>query len=96
MFQDTGSAYYKQLNKTAIQEGNYMEKTLLFPFTKDKLKDLRAGDSVLITGTIYTARDAAHARIVDMMEERQVVGPPDGSRPRQVLITREDLENMKD
>jgi len=36
------------------------------------------------------------ARIVDMMEERQVVGPPDGSRPRQVLITREDLENMKD
>ena len=69
MFQDTGSAYYKQLNKTAIQEGNYMEKTLLFPFTKDKLKDLRAGDSVLITGTIYTARDAAHARIVDMIEK---------------------------
>ena len=35
------------------------------------------------------------ARIIDMMEERQIVGPPDGSRPRQVLISREDLENMK-
>ena len=35
------------------------------------------------------------ARIIDMMEDRQIVGPPDGSRPRQVLISREDLENMK-
>ena len=44
-----------------------MEKTLLFPFTKDKLAELRAGDSVLITGTIYTARDAAHARLIEML-----------------------------
>ncbi len=35
------------------------------------------------------------ARIIDMMEERQIVGPPDGSRPRQVLISMENLENMK-
>lgn len=46
-----------------------MEKTLLFPFTKDKLKSLRAGDSVLVTGTIYTARDAAHARLTEMIEK---------------------------
>lgn len=38
------------------------------PFTKDKIKDLRAGDSVLLTGTIYTARDAAHKRIVEMID----------------------------
>lgn len=36
------------------------------------------------------------ARIIDMMEDRQIVGPPDGSRPRAVLITEEDLENMKE
>jgi S-DNA-T family DNA segregation ATPase FtsK/SpoIIIE len=35
------------------------------------------------------------ARIIDMMEDRQIVGPPDGSRPRQVLLSKEDLENMK-
>ncbi|MDO4833645.1 MAG: DNA translocase FtsK 4TM domain-containing protein [Bacillota bacterium] len=35
------------------------------------------------------------ARIIDMMEERQIVGPPDGSRPRQVLISEEDLANLK-
>ena len=36
------------------------------------------------------------ARIIDMMEERQIVGPQDGSRPRQVLITEEDLQNMRE
>ncbi len=36
------------------------------------------------------------ARIIDMMEERQIVGPPDGSRPRAVLISEEDLANMQD
>lgn len=41
---------------------------LEFPFTKEKLKDLRAGDEVALTGTIYTARDQAHKRLVEMIE----------------------------
>ncbi|MGN0148638.1 MAG: Fe-S-containing hydro-lyase [Clostridia bacterium] len=40
-----------------------MEKKITTPFTKDKIKDLRAGDSVLLSGVIYTARDAAHERM---------------------------------
>lgn len=36
------------------------------------------------------------ARIVDMMEARGIIGPQDGSRPRQVLITEEQWEEMKD
>ncbi|MDO4870400.1 MAG: DNA translocase FtsK 4TM domain-containing protein [Bacillota bacterium] len=36
------------------------------------------------------------ARIIDMMEERQIVGPQDGSRPRQVLISEEDLKVMQE
>ena len=39
------------------------------PFTREALKDLKAGDNVLITGTIYTARDAAHKRLVDLLNE---------------------------
>ena len=35
------------------------------------------------------------ARIIDMMEDRQIIGPADGSRPRQVLLTEADLINMK-
>ncbi len=40
-----------------------MEKRIETPFTKDKIKNLKAGDSVLLTGVIYTARDAAHERM---------------------------------
>lgn len=36
------------------------------------------------------------ARIIDMMEDRQIIGPSDGSRPRQVLISEEDLMNMRE
>lgn len=42
-----------------------MEYRLKEPFTKEKVKAFRAGDKVLITGTIYTARDAAHKRITE-------------------------------
>ena len=38
------------------------------PLTKQMLGQLKAGDEVWISGTIYTARDAAHARIVAAME----------------------------
>ena len=44
-----------------------MKHVIKEPFTKDKLRDLKAGDSVLLTGTIYAARDAAHKRLVEMI-----------------------------
>lgn len=42
-----------------------MEKIVKAPITKDVIRDLKAGDSVLISGIIYTARDAAHERMVN-------------------------------
>ena len=42
-----------------------MSKIINLPLTKDKIKDLKAGDSVLLNGIIYTARDAAHKRMVE-------------------------------
>ena len=38
---------------------------------------------------------ARAARIVDEMEERGIVGPPNGSKPREVLITRQDWQTMQ-
>lgn len=37
------------------------------PFTDEAIESLRVGDEVLITGEIYTARDAAHKRMVEMI-----------------------------
>lgn len=46
-----------------------MKKRINTPLTNEKLKDLKAGDSVLLSGYIYTARDAAHKRLVDLLNE---------------------------
>ena len=45
-----------------------MEHRLQEPFTKEQVKHFKAGDRVLVTGTIYTARDAAHKRIVELLQ----------------------------
>ena len=44
------------------------KKILAAPFTDDKIKSLKAGDMVFISGTIYTARDAAHKRLCEMLK----------------------------
>lgn len=46
-----------------------MKKRLNTPINSEDLKDLKAGDDVYISGYIYTARDAAHARLVRLLEE---------------------------
>lgn len=40
-----------------------MEKKISLPLTEEIINDLKAGDYVYLTGTIYTARDAAHKRM---------------------------------
>ena len=37
-----------------------MDRTITTPLTDDVVATLHAGDRLLITGTIYTGRDAAH------------------------------------
>ena len=40
-------------------------KHLNYPFTKEQILDLNVGDMVLITGKLFTGRDAVHKRIHD-------------------------------
>lgn len=46
-----------------------MEYYINAPFNKDTTKKIRAGDMIYISGTIYTARDAAHARMYEALQE---------------------------
>ena len=39
------------------------------PLTREKVKTLKAGDSCLISGVIYTARDAAHKRLCELLAQ---------------------------
>lgn len=41
------------------------------PLTREKARELKSGDSCLITGTIYTARDAAHKRLCELIAENK-------------------------
>jgi len=73
-----------------------MEKRITTPLTDEVIENLRVGDKVLITGWIYTARDAAHKRMVEAIQrgekppidlERQIiyyVGPTP-PKPGQVI-----------
>ena len=53
-------------------EDNRMEKKIQLPLTEDTVRRLHAGDYVFLTGTVYTARDAAHKR----MQEAILAGEP--------------------
>lgn len=41
---------------------------LQLPLTDEKIRSLNMGDRILLSGEIYTARDAAHKRLVEMMD----------------------------
>ncbi len=45
-----------------------MEKHIQLPLTAELAKTLKAGDTVYLTGEIYTSRDAGHKRLCEMLE----------------------------
>ena len=51
-----------------------MDKKIMAPLDPNEAKALRAGDYVYISGTIYTARDAAHKRMFDAIENALAAG----------------------
>jgi len=46
----------------------FMDKYITVPFDDKTAKELKSGDYVYLTGTIYTARDAAHKRMYEALE----------------------------
>lgn len=46
-----------------------MERNIKLPITREMAREIRSGDTCLLTGVIYTARDAAHKRLVELLEK---------------------------
>ena len=57
-----------------------MEYKLTTPVTREDLAPLRAGDTVLLSGAVYTARDAAHQRMMELLDKGEPLPfPVEGS-----------------
>ena len=50
-----------------------MEKIIRLPLTEELAESLKAGDTVLITGEVYTSRDAGHKRMCEAMERGEAL-----------------------
>lgn len=57
--------------QTYHKGGVAMEKYITAPITKETARTLKVGDYVYITGTIYTARDAAHKRMYEALKNNE-------------------------
>ena len=55
-----------------------MEYSLAVPVSMEDLQPLRAGDVVRLSGTLYTARDAAHARFAELLQQGKPLPVPKG------------------
>lgn len=53
---------------TTTEMENSMDKYINTPITEEVTADLKSGDYVYITGTIYVARDAAHKRMIEALD----------------------------
>ena len=57
-----------------------MQYKLTAPVTREDLAPLRAGDTVLLSGVVYTARDAAHKRLMERLDRgEELPFPLEGS-----------------
>ncbi len=51
-------------------------KTLQTPLSRADIQALRAGEQVLLSGVVYTARDAAHKRLVELLDAGEALPLP--------------------
>ena len=50
-----------------------MTKNITTPFSAEQAAELKAGDQLRLTGVIYTGRDAAHKRLVALLDEKKAL-----------------------
>ncbi|MCQ2968591.1 MAG: Fe-S-containing hydro-lyase [Clostridium sp.] len=48
-----------------------MEKKIYLPLSEEQTVNLKAGDNILLSGIIYSARDAAHSRLINLIKKKE-------------------------
>jgi len=48
-----------------------MHHNIIAPFNREAVKAFKAGDTISLSGVIYTARDAAHKRMIDLLNQNK-------------------------
>lgn len=59
-----------QMSASDDQVGQSAPRSLSLPFDKEELASLRAGDACVLTGPMYTLRDAGHIRLLAELDEQ--------------------------
>jgi fumarate hydratase subunit beta len=52
-----------------LKQENTMVKKVTLPLTDEVVSELKAGDSILLSGVVYVARDAAHKKMIEALEQ---------------------------
>ncbi len=48
-----------------------MHHNIIAPFSREAVKNFKAGDTISLSGVIYTARDAAHKKLIELLEQNK-------------------------
>ena len=68
-----GAKFERKFTSTFITVRMIMNKNISVPLSNEDASSLRAGDYVYLTGTIYTARDAAHKRMQEALDKGEAL-----------------------
>ena len=53
-----------------------MERHITLPLTREEARTIKSGEQLLLSGVIYTARDAAHKRLCELVEKGEPLPEP--------------------
>ncbi len=54
--------------RDVLKKGDYMNRKIRAPLSIEIINSLKTGDKVLLSGTIYTGRDAAHRKMIELIQ----------------------------
>ena len=65
-----------------------MERHITLPLTREEARTIKSGEQLLLSGVIYTARDAAHKRLCELVEKGEPL--PEQSEGGESAVEEED------